>query len=69
MEALVLLEPLLVHTAQQGQLATTRALLTAGADQVLQEGGESLLDFGLRNGLVELAKMPPGHPMNALYQI
>ena len=56
----MLLEPLLVQTAQQGELATTRALLTAGADQVLAEGSESLLDFALRSGLVELAKMPPG---------
>ncbi|CAK9018927.1 unnamed protein product [Durusdinium trenchii] len=60
-QALPFLEPFLTKVAQQSTAtaaAAVRALLTAGADQVLSAGSESLLDSALQKGHSEMVNMP-----------
>ncbi|CAJ1375567.1 unnamed protein product [Effrenium voratum] len=56
-EALQLLEPYLLELAQTGDSKALRALIGAGADQVLSPGAESLLDYAIKSGQVEMVKM------------
>jgi len=59
-QALPLVEPFLTSTAKLGTAFASmsiRALLTAGADQVLKTGSESLLDYAMKSGHAEMVKM------------
>ncbi|CAE7463897.1 unnamed protein product [Symbiodinium sp. CCMP2592] len=56
-KAMNLLEDVLTGAAKRGAAATLRALLSAGADQVLGSGKESLCDYALRTGQIDLVKM------------
>ncbi|CAE7529320.1 Ankrd17 [Symbiodinium natans] len=56
-KAINLLDDVLTAQAKRGAAATLRALLAAGADQVLGSGKESLCDYALRTGQIDLVKM------------